>query len=153
MASDKTGRIVLMPILPRFANAILTGEKRVEFRKWRFSLDVREAVIYATSPVCRILGYFQVKYITVGTPDELWLKYHCYGGIGRGEFNTYYEGTSKAVALVVGVVTALNNPLRLTSLDPDLAAPQSFKYLSDSMFESIKTLAYAPPPDSSLRSE
>lgn len=140
MASDKTGRIILIPIRPHFANAILKGEKRVEFRRRCFSVAVREAVIYATSPVSMILGFFQVSDIAVGTPEELWLKYHYYGGIGRGEFNAYYEGASKAVALVLGAVTALNKPVPLTDLDPGFVPPQSCRYLSNHVFETLKKL-------------
>ena len=39
-----------MSIHPVYANAILTGDKKVEFRKRRLAADVTHVLVYATAP-------------------------------------------------------------------------------------------------------
>ena len=50
----------LLSIKPEYAEKILKGEKLVEFRIVAFAQEVSKIFIYATSPVCRIVGEFEV---------------------------------------------------------------------------------------------
>ncbi len=48
---------VLLSLKPQFAAAILSGEKKFEFRRDVFSRsDVTTVVLYASSPVCKVVG-------------------------------------------------------------------------------------------------
>jgi predicted transcriptional regulator len=49
-----------MSIHPQYADAILRGDKTVEFRKRGFSHPVSHVLIYATAPRKLVLGYFVV---------------------------------------------------------------------------------------------
>lgn len=49
VAESASGRIALISIHPQFAEAIVGGNKRVEFRKTALRSDVNHALIYSTS--------------------------------------------------------------------------------------------------------
>lgn len=52
---------ILLSIKPEYAEKILNGTKLFEFRKF-FPRDesVRKIIIYATSPVCMVIGEFEI---------------------------------------------------------------------------------------------
>lgn len=61
-------------------------------------------------------------------------KYQHIGGIGEEAFCTYYRGITRAVAIEIENVTVLSKPLRLEQLYESSSPPQSFKYLSRTIF-------------------
>ncbi len=61
-----------MAIHPHYADAILDGRKKVEFRKRAVAEDVTTVLIYATAPVKKIIGQFEVAHTVVTTPSALW---------------------------------------------------------------------------------
>lgn len=146
MASGATRRIALLSIRPRFAQSILRGEKRVEFRKTRFRTDVSHIVMYASSPVQKIVGYFEVLHIDEDSPDQLWCRYHTVGGISQKDFQAYYGSSARGVAIGIRRVWTLPNPVPLTVLGKSLSPPQSFVYLVDG---AVRTLAGLPTPSCS----
>ena len=119
-----------MSIQPQFAAAILDGSKRVEFRKRPLAADIGTVVIYATKPVCAVLGEFGVVGQVVGTPEELWVRFARVAGIDREGFFNYYDGSARAVGIVIGRSTATSQPRPLGDVDPGARPPQSFKYLA-----------------------
>lgn len=132
-------RIVLLPAKPRFAHALMDGSKKVEYRKAPFPDHVTNVVVYASSPSQRILGYFVVHEIVRDSPERIWRKYGGVGCISRQEFAAYYDGVAKAVALIVGTVWTLPEPLPLSALGMGHRAPQSYAYLNAAEFETIRS--------------
>ena len=61
MDSSSARRIALMSIHPGYAEAILSGRERAEFRKRPLAEDVRTVLIYATAPVSAMSGWFTVQ--------------------------------------------------------------------------------------------
>ena len=52
---------VLLSVKPRFAEAILAGEKTFEFRRAVFRRqDIETVVLYASSPTCKVVGEFTI---------------------------------------------------------------------------------------------
>ena len=47
-----------MSIHPQYADAIVAGRKRAEFRKRPLAADIDVVLIYATAPVRAIIGWF-----------------------------------------------------------------------------------------------
>jgi predicted transcriptional regulator len=94
-----------MSIHPEFVRLILNGNKKVEFRKIRFSMNISYVVIYATLPIKKIVGYFEVKNINTASPDELWRSYENIAGIEKERFGSiplsrkHGEGENERVAL------------------------------------------------------
>ena len=62
----------LLSIKPEFIEKIFSGEKQVEFRKSCFKEDVQTVVVYATMPVGKIVGEFEIETILSDSPEELW---------------------------------------------------------------------------------
>ena len=145
MGSTSNKRIVLIAIRPRFAESIIKGEKKVEFRKVRFREKVSHVVIYASKPIQRILGYFQVPNIAEDSPEHLWARYHYVSGMRYDEFRNYYASSDKGIAIEVGNIWQLKKPVPISKLDKSIITPQSFAYLTHEIFEMIRR-RYASVP-------
>ena len=81
MVENSDRNVILMSIHPKFAQLILSGKKKVEFRKTRFNHQISHVVIYATSPIKKVVGYFEVQNIKVAPPKDLWESYSEVSGI------------------------------------------------------------------------
>ena len=130
--------IALMPIKPPYAAEILSGNKKVEFRRTKFKRDVQYIVIYSSHPVKKIVGYFAVNQIDETTPNIAWETYGDVGSIDRESFDKYYQGTEQAYVIGIEKVVSFDNQLALSDLCDDLQAPQSYRYLSSDLFEKAK---------------
>lgn len=129
MGGSKVGRVALMSIHGRWAEAIMDGRKQVEFRKRRLAPDIDTVLVYATAPVSKIIGSFTVDRIESGPPAEIWERFGQVGVIPEDEFFSYYGGAASAIAIVVADAERFDVPISLESLDPRPAVPQSFAYL------------------------
>jgi len=130
MAAKVSPAIALMAINPEFADRILAGTKRVEFRRTIPKRQVSHILIYSTAPFKVVVGYFEVTGIDIGAPADIWKRFGQNSGISAEGFWSYYRGSEKAVAIKVGRVVSFKSPLPLGKLSPNLSPPQSFCYLS-----------------------
>lgn len=137
--------IALLSIKPIYANAILDGRKKVEFRKRPFKRPVSHVVIYATTPVQRVVGWFQTKHFEQMSPSSLWKRFASVGGISKEAFNLYYNGAESGVAIHVDKPRRLAHPVSIKRTKV-AAAPQSYAYLSASVFGRLATHQNARPP-------
>lgn len=137
MARKADYNVAFLPIKPRYAQAIMTGEKWVEFRKTRFARDVRYVVVYSSSPEKAVLGYFAVKDIDVRSPAAAWRRYSKAGSIQKREFMAYYDGADHAVAIVIQRVHRFAEPLSMDSLQLNIPVPQSYAYLGSDAFKRL----------------
>jgi predicted transcriptional regulator len=137
MASATTGRVALFSIKPQYADAILAGSKEVEFRRTSLAEDVSHVVIYATAPIKKIVGTFEVEGVERSVPDALWKTYSQVGGIAHDAYADYFEGADTAYAIKVRSPRQLPQPLALTDLSPGLRAPQSYQYLRDDALAKV----------------
>ena len=129
MASPEDRRLALMAIRPHYAEAILDGQKTVEFRKRALASDVREVLIYATLPVSRVIGSFSVDYIVSGSPAEIWEKFGRLGSIAFDAYDSYYAGSATAYGLLVGGTRRFKRHWPVDRLNPPASFPQSFNYI------------------------
>lgn len=121
----------LISIHPIYVERILSGEKRFEFRRSWAALPVDFLVIYATSPVQRIVALAKIGRTIRGNKTRLWAIARRKGaGISRNKLFTYLYGKKEGVAL------ELVRRLKLTEeVDPrmifgkNFSPPQSFRYL------------------------
>lgn len=121
---------VLLSIKPEYAEKILSGEKRFEFRKALFkNKEVKTIVIYATMPVGKVVGEFEFDGVVTGTPDAVWSQTEDYSGVSQNFFKEYFNGREMAHAIKVGNVKRYLEPLNLTTLVPNGLAPQSYLYI------------------------
>ena len=154
MASFDDFPIALLPIHPEYALRILSGQKRVEFRRARFALEPRYIVIYATHPLKRVVGAFEVVGIEEDTPARLWARHAGCGGVSTSAYAQYFEGRARGFAIRIGRVWRLTSIVPLSKIPSVRAVPQSFKYLHISELESLLSTGTTPasPPDLPSRS-
>lgn len=120
---------VLLSIKPKYAFKIFDGSKKYEFRKNIFRRkDINKIVVYASSPVQRIIGEFEIADILHEETELLWQMTQHYSGITKDFYDQYFENRKHAFAIQVGKVKKYSQPKLLSDLDIDFA-PQSFAYL------------------------
>ncbi len=137
--------VALLSIKPIYANAILDGRKTVEFRKRPFKRPVSHVVIYATTPVQRVIGWFQTKHFEQMSPSALWNRFASVGGISKEDFNIYYDGSESGVAIHVDKPRRLAKSVSIKQTKV-AAAPQSYTYLSATVFSRLIACQDMRPP-------
>ena len=128
--------MLLLSIRPRFVEMILNGEKTVELRRAHIARDISHVAMYATRPVKKVVGYFEVAGVERASPRVLWRRHGSAAGLSRREFLDYFEGAELGTALVLGRVVALEAPLELSELGSRVP-PQNFRYLSSTGVRTI----------------
>lgn len=129
---------VILSIKPEYADKILAGTKRFEFRKSTFASEIVEKVlIYATMPVGKVVGEFKITKIHVDKPSAIWNKTRIHAGINKKFFDEYYQNRDFAVAIEVEGVKKYDMPFGLSDLGPGIKAPQSFRYLPSRAEEQL----------------
>jgi predicted transcriptional regulator len=120
---------VLLSIKPQFALRIFNGSKRYEYRRSIFKrTDVTKVVVYASAPIQKVIGEFEIGDILHEEPEALWAKTKRHAGITKKIFLQYFKNKEKGYAIKVNSTRMYDAPLplnRLTVLSP----PQSFAYL------------------------
>ena len=120
---------VLMSIKPKYAMQILNGTKTFEYRKNRFRRqNIDSIVIYATSPVMKVIGEVQLVGVLEDEPEIIWEMTYHNGGINKEAYDEYFEGKEKAVAYILGKVKKYDNEKRLSDFHINVP-PQSYFYL------------------------
>lgn len=108
------------------------AEKRYEFRKVlprRCPLKDTIVVLYASSPINKIIGQFLTKDILSGEPFNVWKETRAASGIKKEYFDQYFSGRSIAHAIEVKQATRFKHPKELSSVLGHNRPPQSFCYI------------------------
>lgn len=63
---------IILSIKPKYCEEIFSGTKRFEYRRRVFKQEIQKVFVYATSPVCKIVGEFELERIIADTPDSIW---------------------------------------------------------------------------------
>lgn len=122
---------VLLSIKPEYANKILEGEKLFEFRKTVFKNPlVKTVIIYATMPVGKVIGEFEIDEVLSDQPNKVWSLTSEFAGISKIFFNEYFQGREKAYAIKVREPKRYHEPIELKNILQNGIAPQSFCYLT-----------------------
>jgi predicted transcriptional regulator len=130
--------VVVFAIKPNYSHAIMSGKKRVEFRRNGTPISIKHIVIYSSSPDQQVIGYCEVIGCIVASPHALWRKYGSQGGISRKDFFTYYEGINNGKCYVLGKPQKFIRPILLENCWSFSKAPQSFAYLLKSEWQRLK---------------
>ena len=120
-----------MSIKPQFANKIFDGTKKFEFRKAIFkNQNVTSVLVYASSPVQKVIGEFEIGEIFNLDLKELWDKTKEHSGITEDYFYEYFENREQGFAIQIKNKKRFTNPKCLKT-DYNLTPPQSFAYWSN----------------------
>ncbi len=121
---------VLLSIKPEFVEKIFSGLKRYEFRRVIFkSKNVSKVVVYASHPVQRVVGEFEVGGILALNQKQLWQRTKQYSGIAKAYFDDYFADKETAYAIKIKRARRYAQPMMLEYLCPSARPPQSFMYL------------------------
>ena len=118
----------LLSIKPEFAYNIFNGNKKYEYRRNIFKLPVTHVVVYASSPLRKVIGEFEVGGILYEEIDAIWSQTKEFSGISSQFFYSYFQGKDKGYAIKVQQPRAYSCHLNLKA-DFGLFPPQSFVYL------------------------
>ncbi len=120
---------VVLSIKPEFAFKIFDGSKRFEFRKAIFKNNqVKSILVYASSPVQKVIGEFEIGKIFNDDLETLWELTKEYSGISEDYFYEYFSNRSEGFAIQVKNKKIYKNPKCLRK-DFNLHPPQSFAYV------------------------
>lgn len=107
----------------------MDGRKKIEFRKRRLADDVTVVWVYATAPVSKVLGYFEVGTIHTAKPTDLWRQFADVGCINRADFDRYYANSQIGAGISIRRAVRLRSPAHITDLLPSGVPPQSYAYV------------------------
>lgn len=120
---------IVLSIKPEFANKIFAGTKKYEFRRSIFkNPDIKTVIVYASSPVRKIIGEFEIDHILNHDVDTLWNITKEFSGISSDYFYQYFEEKEQGFAIKIKNVKLYKSPKCLKK-DFNLLPPQSFAYI------------------------
>lgn len=121
---------VVLSIKPQFANKIFDGTKKFEFRKAIFkNQNVTSVLVYASSPVQKVIGEFEIGEIFNFDLKTLWDKTKEHSGITEDYFYEYFADRKQGFAIQIKNKKRFKIPKSLKE-DYNLTPPQSFAYFN-----------------------
>jgi len=122
---------VLLSIKPEFAEKIFNGTKKFEFRRTVFkNQEVKTVIVYASSPVQRVIGEFEIDTILDENLVSLWEKTKDFSGISRNFFFEYFNNKERGYAIKIKKTKRYPKELSIKD-DFNATPPQSFMYLEE----------------------
>jgi predicted transcriptional regulator len=120
---------ILLSIKPEYAEKIFSGSKKYEFRRRIFKApDVKTVVVYASSPVGKVIGEFEIDSVICTDIESLWKLNEAIPGSNKRFFFEYFKDKKTGYAIKIGKVKKYDPPLDLRR-DFNLSPPQFFVYL------------------------
>jgi type I restriction enzyme S subunit len=121
---------VLLSVKPKYAEEILSGRKKYEFRKSIFKKqNIEKVYIYSSSPVSKIVAAFEIEQILKGSPEKIWELCHKSAGISKNDFFAYFKNSDVAYAIKIGNIDNFLNPIDPCRIIENFKPPQSFYYV------------------------
>ncbi len=126
-------RMVVLSLKPRFAEAILVGDKTVELRRTMPKIVVpTRALLYAATPMRALLGTCIVTDVASADLAVQWREYGSRTGLLFHEFQHYFEGVDAGAALTLAHPQPFSRKIPLEDLRATprgFRPPQSFAYV------------------------
>lgn len=122
---------ILLSIKPKFADMILDGIKRVEYRKALASIANDRILLYATAPIKKVVGEVKVKRAGRGdNKDAVWACYLDCSGITKEEFDEYFKNKKYASWYFLEEPIRYKKPQNIRYFGVK-TPPRNFVYLKD----------------------
>lgn len=138
--------IAFMPIKPVYAEKIIQGRKKYEFRRAPIRSDLTHIIIYSSSPVKKIIGIAEVEKVIVDAPSTIWERTKNDAGISRNEFRKYFRGKKNAFTICLKRIFSLQIPVSPNEILNNFRIPQSFSYVDYNFLKNALSIA-APNND------
>ena len=138
-------RMVVLSLKPRFAEAILAGDKTVELRRTEPKIVVpTRALLYATTPVRALLGTCIITSVESADLAVLWREHGSRMALLYHEFHQYFEGVDVGTALMLTQPQAFSRQIPLDDLRANprnFRPPQSFAYVDTKTGDRLMRMA------------
>lgn len=122
---------VLLSIKPEYANKIFAGTKKYEFRRTIFKdPNITTVIVYASSPVQKVIGEFEIDKIISCDPELLWQRTRKHSGISEDFFFEYFGDKVCGHAIKIKSTKKYRKALSIKD-DFDATPPQSFIYINE----------------------
>jgi type I restriction enzyme S subunit len=129
---------VLLSVKPKYAEKILEGEKKYEFRRAIFKKqNIEKVYIYSSSPVSKIVAAFEIEKILKDSPEKIWKRCQKYAGISKKDFFDYFKNSDMAFAIEIGYVDSFKEQIDPFKIIENFKPPQSFYYLPFSFQQNL----------------
>lgn len=120
---------VILSIKPEFAFKIFDGKKKYEYRRAIFkNREIKKIIVYASSPVKKVIGEFEIDHIINKDIEELWEKTRDHSGISSNYYYEYFKDKEYGYAIAVKKTRRYKQPLNLFDAF-GVNPPQSFAYV------------------------
>lgn len=118
----------IMSIKPKYYNMIISGLKKVEYRKVvpDFSKVDNKIYFYVSNPIKNICAIAYVDEVFSSSPDEVWNQTKDIGGIDKEDFFAYCGDKQKVSAIYIKEVKNINDIIL-----KDFYAPQNYLFRYD----------------------
>lgn len=122
---------VLLSIKPEFAEKIFDGSKQYEFRRTIFKNPaIKKIVVYASSPVKKVIGEFEIEHIIKMNLHCLWEQTKTDSGISEEFFYKYFANKLEGFAIKIINTKKYKIP-KCIRTDFNATPPQSFLYIQN----------------------
>ncbi len=133
---------VILSIKPEYALSIIKGKKTIELRR-KFPIENMGggiAIIYASSPLKKIIGYASILEVRKLPIFSIWKIYKKQACVEKKFFNSYFEGLEEGFVIELKRPVELANPLESNALKKEHSffAPQSYRYASDGILGAVR---------------
>ncbi|HTN19509.1 MAG TPA: ASCH domain-containing protein [Pelobium sp.] len=120
---------VILSIKPYYAEKILNGEKTYELRKSIFKVpNIKTVIIYASSPISRIIGEFEIDGIIYEEITSLWKNTKEFTSVDKNFFDEYFADREKGYAIKIKNIKRYDETYSIME-KYGKTAPQSFSYI------------------------
>lgn len=135
-------KCVLMAIKPRFAQAIINGNKIIELRKQAPKIVANDLILfYETAPVSAVSFFCEVEDIIAQEPKTLWTQHKRHLSISEEEYNAYFLGKNMAYGIKLRKPRVFSEKKPIRDVDKTLVVPQSYIYVPKEAIEKIRKWA------------
>jgi len=120
---------IILSIKPKFAKLIFEGKKKYEFRRTIFKNNgVSKVIVYASSPISKVIGEFEIGDIIEDELNSLWTNTKEYSGISKEYYKNYFEGKKNGYAIKIQKPKKYKNEVCIKEKF-GIRPPQSFAYV------------------------
>lgn len=125
-----------------YAERLLSGTKRFEYRRRPISRELTHIIVYASSPLKRIVGVLEVSEVHTYSPRQAWARTKRDSGISKHEFDAYFAEADTAFAIEINpeATMRLNRMLLPVEIHENFKIPQSFMYVGEDFLQQVRTL-------------
>ena len=121
---------VLLSVKPKYAEKIVEGKKKYEFRRAIFKKqNIEKVYIYSSSPVSKIVAAFEIEKILKDSPEKIWTLCQKYAGISKKDFFAYFKNSEMAFAIEIGYIDSFKEYIDPFKIIENFKPPQSFYYI------------------------